>query len=75
MVTWHKAISLHCQLILACRHVRYAARLPYTPHASHHLCTPDCLRQSSVQNTRKKKEKAALPFRTRPPQLVGIPHN
>lgn len=22
MVTWHQAISLHCQLILACRHVR-----------------------------------------------------
>lgn len=31
MVTWHKAISLHCQLILACRHVRYAARLPLHP--------------------------------------------
>lgn len=42
MVTWHRAISLHCQLILACRHVRC------TPQ---HRCTPDCLQQRRFQNT------------------------
>lgn len=30
-----------------------------TPHTSHHLCTPDCLRQRSVRNTEKGMRKAA----------------
>lgn len=63
MVTWHKAISLHCQLILACRHVRYAAGLPHTPHQPPSLHPRLSAAEERSEHT-ERNEKSSLPSRT-----------